>query len=77
MVGTAVYHVGSASPIQAKKASALNPGEHQIDAPAVSEASNAAVRPWMWNSGMMFRHRSSGASDRLRATCAAEAPRLR
>src|SRR5262245_21815921 len=55
MVGTAVYQVGRASAIQEKNFSALNPGEQHTAPPAESGASKAAMRPWMWNSGMMQR----------------------
>ena len=45
---------------QAKKRRALNPGVQTTAAPAARVASTAATRPWMWNSGMTFRHRSAG-----------------
>ena len=63
MVGTAVYQVGCASSSQAKKRSALKPGRAEDRGrrrPA--RTSIAAIRPWMWNSGMMLRQRSSGVS---------------
>ena len=44
MVGTAVYQVGFTSSSQAKKRSALKPGEHETDAPAASEESVAAMK---------------------------------
>src|SRR6266852_2119025 len=62
MVGTAVYQVGRTSSSQWKKRRALNGGEHHTWAPAESEDSTAAIRPWMWNSGMMFRQTSSEVS---------------
>ena len=65
MVGTAVYHVGVASSIIAKKLSALNPPVQKTEDPAASEADTAAKSPWMWNRGMTFRHRSADVSARL------------
>ena len=47
MVGTAVYQVGLASSIQAKKRSALKPGVQNTRPPADSGASTPAIRPWM------------------------------
>ena len=37
----------------------------------------AAIRPWMWNSGMMLRQRSAGVSASVSRMCLAEAARLR
>ena len=62
MVGTAVYQVGCTSSNQAKKRNALKPGVQNTAPPAASEDSIAAIRPWMWNSGMMLRQTSSGVS---------------
>jgi len=62
MVGTAVYQVGRASFIQPENFSASNPGAHQIDASAASDAVTAAICPWIWNSGITFRQQSAGAS---------------
>ena len=67
MVGTAVYQVGRASPSQWKKRSALKPGVQNTLPPAASEDSTAAISPWMWNSGMMLRQRSSGRQAERRA----------
>src|SRR5262249_34679272 len=58
IVGTAVYQVGFASPIQAKNLSALNPGVQKMLPPADSGASTPAISPCMWKSGMMLRPRS-------------------
>src|SRR5262245_23243260 len=55
MVGTAVYQVGRASASQEKNFSALKPGEQHTAPPAEMGASKAAMRPWMWKSGMMQR----------------------
>ena len=57
-MGTAVYQVGRAAPSQAKKRSALKPGAQTTLPPAATVASTAAIRPWMWNSGMTLRQRS-------------------
>src|SRR5262249_21372900 len=62
IVGTAVYQVGLISSSQPKNFSALNPGVHTTDAPALSDANVAAIRPWMWKSGMMLRQMSSCVS---------------
>ena len=77
MVGTAVYQVGCASSSQWKKRSALKPGVQQIEPPAASEDSTAAIRPWMWNSGMTLRQRSAGVSASVAPMWRAEAARLR
>ena len=37
----------------------------------------AAIRPWMWNSGMTLRQRSAGVSASVVRICRAEAARLR
>src|SRR6185437_4893149 len=76
MVGTAVYQVGFTSSIQAKKRSALKPGEHDTDAPAPSELKVAAISPWIWNSGMMLRQRSAGVSESVAPMCRADAARF-
>jgi hypothetical protein len=76
MVGTAVYQVGASSSSHWKKRRALKPGVQTTLAPAESVASTAAIRPWMWNSGMMLRQRSPAASDSVRRMCCAEAARL-
>src|SRR3954454_5293466 len=47
IVGTAVYQVGWASSSQAKKRRALKPGVQKTEAPAASDESVAAIRPWM------------------------------
>ena len=52
---------------QAKKRKALKPGVQHTAAPAASDDSVAAIRPWMWNSGMMLRQTSSGVSARSSA----------
>ncbi len=67
MVGTAVIQVGFTASSQPKYFSPLNPGVQHTCAPARSEASVAAMRPWMWKSGMMLRQTSPGASDNVRA----------
>ena len=46
MVGTAVYQVGFTSSSQAKKRSALKPGVQLTDAPAPSDDSTGAKRPF-------------------------------
>ena len=76
MVGTAVYQVGRTSSNCWKMRRALKPGAQWTDAPARMEALTAAISPWMWNSGMMFRHRSAGFSASEAAICPAEAARL-
>ena len=76
MVGTAVYQVGFASPSQAKNFSPLKPGVQKTLAPADSEAVTAAIRPWIWNSGITLRQRSSGVSASEVATLCADAARL-
>src|SRR5215831_4926864 len=58
MVGTAVYQVGWTSLIHEKNLSALKPVEQHTWHPAESGANVAAMRPWMWKSGMMFTLRS-------------------
>ena len=76
MVGTAVYQVGRASSIQPKNFKALKPGVQNTMEPADSGVSTPAIRPWMWNSGMMFSPRSAPVKARVRAMCWAEAHRL-
>src|SRR5260221_123955 len=62
IVGTAVYQVGCTSDNHPKNLSALNPGEHHTAPPTESGASSAAIRPWMWNSGITHRPRSCAVS---------------
>src|SRR5262249_32418475 len=76
MVGTAVYQVGLASSSHWKNFSALKPGVQTTDAPADNEDVTAAISPWMWNSGMMLRHRSAGVSDRVSRMFFADAAML-
>ncbi len=45
--------------------------------PARSEPKSAATSPWMWKSGITFRHRSVGSSRSVSATFAADVSRLR
>ncbi len=68
--------VGCASRIQPKNFSASKPGAQQIEAPAESEDETAAIRPWMWNSGITLRQRSCGVSASVAAMCRAEAAML-
>jgi hypothetical protein len=77
MVGTAVYQVGWSSFTHSKKPAAEKLPVHATLPPAVSEASRPATSPWMWKSGITLRQRSVGDSDRVRATLAADAQRLR
>ena len=76
MVGTAVTQLGRAASSQPKKRNALKPGVQQTEPPAASEASTAAISPWMWNSGMMLRHASSGVSASTPPMCFADAQTL-
>src|SRR6266404_6057564 len=76
MVGTAVYQVGFTSSSQAKKRRALKPGVQLTDAPEASDERTAAIRPWMWNNGMMLRQRSFGFSATAPPIWRAEAARL-
>src|SRR6185437_4359810 len=76
MVGTAVYQVGFTSSSQAKNLSALKPGVQWTLAPAASEDSVAAIRPWIWNSGMTLRQRSAGVSWSVTPICRAVAAML-
>src|SRR3954469_3215005 len=55
IVGTAVYQVGRTSLNQPKNRNALKPGEQHTAPPAARLLSVAAISPWIWNSGMMFR----------------------
>ena len=71
MVGTAVYQVGRSSSSQPKKRSALKPGVQTTEPPAASDASAAAISPWMWNSGMTLRQASSGVERQRARRCAA------
>src|SRR5689334_17097530 len=73
MVGTAVYQLGVTSSSQPKNLSALKPGVQEMEAPADSEESTAAMSPCIWNSGMMLRQLSSDLSARVRAILLAEA----
>src|SRR5262249_20181891 len=77
IVGTAVYQVGCVSPIQPKNFNALNPGVQQTSPPADSGARMPAIRPWMWNSGMMFRPRSFAVNDVVWRMLRADAVTLR
>ena len=77
IVGTAVYQVGLASPSHAKNLSALNPGVQHTVPPALSGASNAAMRPWMWNSGITQSPTSPLVSERVRRMLCADAHTLR
>src|SRR5688572_1774548 len=77
IVGTAVYQLGLHSSIQLKNLKASKPGDVTTDAPALREASIAAIRPWMWNSGMTFRQRSAGVRARASRMLPAEITRLR
>src|SRR4051812_31270652 len=77
MVGTAVYQVGLASRIQAKNLSALKPGVQKRQPPAESGASRPAIKPWMWNSGMITSPTSLGPSPSVLITLNAEAHTLR
>ena len=72
MVGTAVYQVGASSSSHSKNRNWWKPGVHATVPPPASDASRAATRPWMWNSGMTLRHRSVGSSPRASATFRAE-----
>ena len=73
MVGTAVYQVGWTLPSHSPNLNALKPGVQQTAAPAEREDVTAAIRPWMWNSGMMLRQVSAGDSARAAAMWLAEA----
>ena len=73
MVGTAVYQVGLLSSIHANARSALNPGAHHTDPPAATEDSTAAIKPWIWKSGIMFRQRSCGVSANVAPILLADA----
>ncbi len=77
IVGTAEYHVGSASSSHEKKRSALKPGLHTTEAPLESDDSTGAIRPWMWKSGITFRQRSSGVRRRVARMFPAEAHTFR
>src|SRR5512138_2761191 len=77
IVGTAVYHVGFTSAIHPKNLSALKPGVQQTSLPAERGASSEAIRPWMWNSGMIDRLRSSGVRASVVRTLRADAQTLR
>ena len=68
--------VGAIPSSQAKKRSALKPGVQITVPPASSEASTAAISPWMWKSGMMLRQRSPGVSASQAEMLRAEAQRL-
>src|SRR5258708_7240964 len=77
MVGTAVYQVGLASLTQPKNFNALNPGVQNTDPPAESGASTPAIRPWMWNSGMITRPGSASLGGGVWLTLRALAQTLR
>ena len=76
IVGTAVYHVGSASFIQRKNFMALKPGVQHTLAPAPSEPNTAATNPWMWKRGIILRQWSLGTRARMSRTLAAVAQTL-
>jgi hypothetical protein len=76
MVGTAVYQVGFASSSQRKNRSASKPGVQKTDAPAAREVRTAAINPWIWNSGMMLRQRSSGTRPSVSPIWRADASRF-
>ena len=59
-----MYQVGFASSRLEKKERALKPDEHQIEAPAVKDAETAAMRPWIWKSGITFIHLSEKDNDK-------------
>ena len=63
---------GRASSIQPKNFSALKPGVQKMPPPAASGASMPAIRPWMWNSGMMLRPRSAAVSASVSAMLPAD-----
>ena len=67
----------SPRPSSAKNLSALKPGEQHTSAPADSGASSEAIKPWMWNSGMIDRLRSPGVSASVCLTFLADAHTLR
>src|ERR1700675_3546152 len=77
MVGTAVYQVGRTSAIQEKNFSALKPGVKQTSPPADRGASVPAIRPWIWNSGMMLSSRSAAVSASVLRMLRADAQTLR
>ncbi len=76
MVGTALYQVGRASVSHWKKRNALKPGVQKTLPPAASDDSTAAIRPWMWNNGMMLRQRSFAVSSSVAPIWDADAARL-
>ena len=57
--------------------SARKPSVQTTLPPATSEPKSAATSPWMWKSGITFRHRSVGSSRSVSATLAADVSRLR
>ncbi len=77
MVGTAVYQVGRASCIHPKNFSALKPGVQNTEPPAAKGAKTAAIRPWIWKSGMTLSPRSAAVRARLLPMLRAEAHTLR
>src|SRR5215471_865716 len=77
MVGTAVYQVGRTSAIHVKKRRALKPVVQQTSPPADSGASVPAIKPWMWNSGMMLRPRSALENANVSRIWRADAHTLR
>ena len=60
-----MYQVGAPSFSRAKNLSGLNPGEQYTVAPALRLAGVAPISPCIWNSGMMFKHRSEAVSSRV------------
>src|SRR5215213_6706339 len=76
IAGTAVYQLGESSRIQSKKRGAKKPGVQTTLAPVASDASSAAIKPWMWNNGMTFRQRSCGDSRSVAPMLRAEAQTL-
>ncbi len=66
-----------ASSIQPKNFNASKPGVQNTEAPAEIGANMAAIKPWMWNSGMMLRPRSCGVKCSVSRMWRAEAQTLR
>ena len=64
IVGTALYQVGRSSSTHLKNRIAWKPGLDATAAPAFRDESSPPIKPWIWNSGMMLRHLSSGTSLR-------------
>src|SRR5262249_20575885 len=59
MVGTAVYQVGRTSAILVRRRGAVTPVVQQTWPPADKGANVPAIRPWIWNSGMILSPRSA------------------